>query len=70
MRATPGLRSLLLQALAAIAGRPSDLVPVSTLRVRQDDVRQLFFLELEEPSGLRLSANSVSWMYGAPRHLL
>lgn len=47
-------------ALAAIASRLSDLVPVSAIHVRQDDVRQLLSLELEEHSGLRLSANSVS----------
>ena len=48
------------QALAAIASRLSDLVPVTAVRVRQDDVRQLLSLELEERSGLRLPANSVS----------
>ena len=48
------------QALAAIASRLSDLVQVSTIRVRQDDVRQLLSLELEEPSGLRLPAHSIS----------
>ena len=48
------------QALASIASRLSDLVPVTAVRVRQDDVRQLFSLELEERSGLRLPANSVS----------
>ena len=48
------------QALATIASRLSDLVPVTPVRVRQDDVRQLLSLELEERSGLRLPANSVS----------
>ena len=48
------------QALATIASRLSDLVPVTAVRVRQDDVRQLLSLELEERSGLRLPANSVS----------
>lgn len=48
------------QALAAVANRLSDLVPVATVRVRQDEVRQLLYLELEERSGLRLPANSVS----------
>lgn len=48
------------QALASIANRLSDLVPVTAVRVRQDDVRQLFSLELEERSGLCLPANSVS----------
>ncbi len=48
------------QALATIASRLSDLVPVTAVRVRRDDVRQLLSLELEERSGLRLPANSVS----------
>lgn len=48
------------QALAAIASRLSDLVPVTAVRVRRDDVRQLLSLELEEQSGLRLPAHSVS----------
>ena len=48
------------QALAAIASRLSDLVPVTAVRVRRDDVRQLLSLELEERSGLRLPAHSVS----------
>ena len=48
------------QALATIASRLSDLVPVTAVRVRQDDIRQLLSLELEERSGLRLPANSVS----------
>ena len=48
------------QVLATIASRLSDLVPITAVRVRQDDVRQLLSLELEERSGLRLSANSVS----------
>ena len=47
-------------ALAPIASRLSDLVPVSAVRVRQDDVRQLLSLELEERSGLRLPAHAVS----------
>ena len=48
------------QGLAAIASRLSDLVPVDAVRVRQDDARQLLSLEVEEPSGLRLAANSIS----------
>ena len=48
------------QALAAIASRLSDLVPVTAVRVRRDEVRQLLSLELEERSGLRLPAHSVS----------
>ena len=48
------------QALATVASRLSDLVPVTAVRVRRDDVRQLLSLELEERSGLRLPANSVS----------
>ena len=49
------------QALAAIASRLCDFVPaVTAVRVRQDDVRQLLSLELEERSGLRLPAHSVS----------
>lgn len=48
------------QGLAAIASRLSDLVPVDAVRVRQDDVRQLLSLEVEERSGLRLAANSIS----------
>ena len=48
------------QALAAIASRLSAIVPVTAVRVRRDDVRQLLSLELEERSGLRLPAHSVS----------
>lgn len=48
------------QALAAIASRLSDFVPVNAVRVCRDDVRQLLSLELEERSGLRLPAHSVS----------
>ena len=48
------------QALATIASRLSDLVPVTAVRVRQDDVRQLLSLELEERSGFAPPANSVS----------
>lgn len=48
------------QGLATIASRLSDLVPVNAVRVRQDDVRQLLSLEVEERSGLRLAANSIS----------
>ena len=47
-------------ALAAIASRLSAFVPVSAVQVRRDDVRQLLSLELEERSGLRLPAHSVS----------
>ena len=48
------------QGLATIASRLSDLVPVDAVHVRQDDVRKLLSLEVEERSGLRLAANSIS----------
>lgn len=38
----------------------SALVPVYMVRVVQDDVRQLLSLELEENSGVKLKANSIS----------
>ena len=38
----------------------SALVPVYMVRVVQDDVRQLISLELEENSGVKLKANSIS----------
>ena len=38
----------------------SGLVPVYMVRVVQDDVRQLLSLELEENSGVKLKANSIS----------
>ena len=38
----------------------SSLVPVKMVRVAQDDVRQLLSLEVEEQSGLKLRANSIS----------
>ena len=43
-----------------IARRLSFMVPVRGLRVDKDDVRQLLSLELEETSGLKLRANSIS----------
>ena len=38
----------------------SDLVPIKTVRVAEDDVRQLLSLEVEELSGMKLRANSIS----------
>lgn len=46
--------------LSRIASRLSDLVPVRSVRAVADEVRQLFSLELEERSGVRLRANSIS----------
>ena len=46
--------------LSRIASTLSSLVPVRTVRAVRDDVRQLFSLELEEPDGVRLRANSIS----------
>ena len=46
--------------LSRIATTLSSLVPVRTVRAVRDDVRQLFSLELEEPDGVRLRANSIS----------
>ena len=46
--------------LATVARRLSYMVPVRTLKVIKDDVRQLLSLELEEEPGLYLRANSVS----------
>ena len=45
---------------AAVSGRLSTLVPLRMVRVVQDDVRQLLSLELEEYSGVKLRANSIS----------
>ena len=45
---------------ATVARRLSQLVPVRGLRVDKDDVRQLLSLELQEHSGLKLRANSIS----------
>ena len=45
---------------AMVSIRLSDLVPVQTIQVVQDDVRQLLSLELEEYSGLKVRANSIS----------
>ena len=45
---------------AAVSIRLSSLVPVHMVRVVQDDVRQLLSLELEEYSGVKLRANSIS----------
>ena len=46
--------------LSRIASTLSALVPVRTVHAVRDDVRQLFSLELEEPDGVRLRANSIS----------
>ena len=46
--------------LSRIVSRLSGLVPVRSVRAVSDDVRQLFSLELEEHSGVRLRANSIS----------
>ncbi|MYD48581.1 MAG: AAA family ATPase [Chloroflexi bacterium] len=45
---------------AAVPIRLSSLVPMHMVRVAQDDVRQLLLLELEEYSGVKLRANSIS----------
>lgn len=45
---------------AMLSIRLSDLISVQTIRVAQDDLRQLLSLELEEPSGLTVRANSIS----------
>ena len=45
---------------AMVSIRLAELVPVYMVRVVQDDVRQLFSLELEEDSGVKLRANSIS----------
>ena len=45
---------------AMVSIRLSALVPVYMVRVVQDDVRQLLSLELEETSGVKLRANSIS----------
>ena len=46
--------------LSRIVSKLSGLVPVRSVRAVSDDVRQLFSLELEERSGVRLKANSIS----------
>ncbi len=46
--------------LSRIVSKLSGLVPVQSIRAVSDDVRQLFSLELEERSGVRLKANSIS----------
>ncbi len=38
----------------------SDLVPIKNVSVAEDDVRQLLSLEIEEQSGMKLRANSIS----------
>jgi len=38
----------------------SELVPVKMVKVAKDDVRQLLSLEIEEQSGIKLRANSIS----------
>lgn len=38
----------------------SELVPVNSVNVSRDEVRQLLSLEIEEPSGIKLRANSIS----------
>lgn len=45
---------------ATVARRLAYMVPVRSLRVARDDVRQLLSLELEETPGLHLRANSIS----------
>ena len=46
--------------LATVSIRLSSLVPVYMVRVVPDEVRQLLALELEEDSGVKLRANSIS----------
>ena len=46
--------------MGRIASRLSSLVPVQAVRAVSDDVRQLYSLELEEGTGVRLRANSIS----------
>ena len=46
--------------LSRIAGRLSGLAPVRSVHAISDDVRQLYSLELEERSGVRLRAHSIS----------
>ena len=38
----------------------ADLVPIQRVSVRSDEVRQLLSLEIEEQSGIKLRANSIS----------
>lgn len=46
--------------LGRIAARLANLVPVRSVNPVQDDVRRIYSLELEELSGVRLRANSIS----------
>lgn len=46
--------------LAEIASELSGLVAVTSVSVSRDDVRQLLTLDIEEPSGARLHASSIS----------
>ena len=46
--------------MSRIASRLSSLVPVHAVRAVSDEVRQLYSLELEEHTGVRLRANSIS----------
>lgn len=45
---------------AVVSNRLSDLVPVRTVSIEQDDMRQLLSLVLEESTGLELKATSIS----------
>lgn len=45
---------------ASVASRLSGLVPVKEINVATDELRQLWSLEIEEKSSLRLRANSIS----------
>ena len=55
-------------AAGAIAGLLSEIVPVKTVGVVEDQVRRLLMLEIEEPSGLKLQAPSMP--EGTLRYLL
>ncbi len=46
--------------MSRIASRLSSLVPVQAVRAVRDDIRQLYTLELEEHTGVRLRANAIS----------
>ena len=46
--------------LSRIVSRLSGLVPVRSVQTLSDEVRQLYSLEMEERSGVRLRANSIS----------
>ena len=48
------------EALGGIVSRLSAMAPVRSVQAVRDDVRQLYILELEERSGVRLRANSIS----------